>query len=158
MRVFVRIKSKNKQSFKKTLLLLRFLTRFKVNFSLFSKKKHKKTVTVLKSPHVNKTAQEQFEYRTLVWDFLLKSPTPFLSCMILKKLAAKACLDTNFEFKFVLKFYACPDNILSDSSDNFLKCSKKEELNVLKFLNFYDFVGERTLQRSYSKSFYTDSR
>ena len=65
MKYRLRLYSKDKKSLYHFLKFLKFNIRT-LNFQLFSnslrKKKVKKKVTVLKSPHVNKTAQEQFGY------------------------------------------------------------------------------------------------
>lgn len=52
----------------------------------FSKKKARKFVTILKSPHVNKTAQEQFEFRFYSKEFIVNSFKPLTFFLILKKI------------------------------------------------------------------------
>jgi ribosomal protein S10 len=42
----------------------------------FSKQNTRKFVTILKSPHVNKTAQEQFEFRFYTKEFVISSFKP----------------------------------------------------------------------------------
>ena len=61
----IRLYSKDKKSLHHFLKFLKRSTRtqnFQLSFNLLRKRKAKKKVTVLKSPHVNKTAQEQFGY------------------------------------------------------------------------------------------------
>ena len=60
---FIKVSSKKKETLQ---LFLMFLSKFKNNKLLikyFPKQKIKKFITVLKSPHINKLAQEQFEFR-----------------------------------------------------------------------------------------------
>ena len=57
--------SKNKTSIKKFLEFINNISKtqnFQILKKLLKKKKTRKKISVLKSPHVNKTAQEQFEY------------------------------------------------------------------------------------------------
>lgn len=61
----IKLYSKDKKSLHHFLKFLKHSNRtqnFQLSFNLLRKKKARKKVTVLKSPHVNKTAQEQFGY------------------------------------------------------------------------------------------------
>jgi len=60
----LKIKSLNNQILKmyKKLLEKKFL-KIKVNYTVFCLPKKKKRITLLKSPHVNKSAREQFEIK-----------------------------------------------------------------------------------------------
>lgn len=51
----------------------------------FPKQNTRKFVTILKSPHVNKTAQEQFEFRFYTREFVISSFKPLTFLSILKK-------------------------------------------------------------------------
>ena len=67
MFINITIRSKNKNSLKKFLNVFKNLSknkRLQLNKTLnfFQKKRYNKVFTILKSPHVNKTAQEQFEF------------------------------------------------------------------------------------------------
>lgn len=67
MFINIYISSKNKNSLIRFLKLLQTFTdnkyfTMKIIQIKFNKLKHKKIFTILKSPHVNKTAQTQFEY------------------------------------------------------------------------------------------------
>ena len=52
----------------------------------FSKQNARKFITILKSPHVNKTAQEQFEFRFYTKEFIVNSFKPLTFFLILKKI------------------------------------------------------------------------
>ena len=66
----IKIKSLHKESVKLYInFLQKMLRKIKVNFSIIALPEKKNRVTLLKSPHVNKGAREQFEiryYRTLL--------------------------------------------------------------------------------------------
>ncbi len=66
----IKIKSLHKESVKLYInFLQKMLRKIKVNFSIIALPEKKNRVTLLKSPHVNKSAREQFEiryYRTLL--------------------------------------------------------------------------------------------
>ena len=66
----IKIKSLHKESVKLYInFLQKMLRKIKVNFSIIALPENKNRVTLLKSPHVNKSAREQFEiryYRTLL--------------------------------------------------------------------------------------------
>ena len=64
------------------------------------KKKKKKILTILKSPHVNKTAQEQFEYRVFSKQYLIYSTEYFKYLIFLKKLKTNAFPDLKIIIKF----------------------------------------------------------
>lgn len=52
---------------------------------VFNSKK-RDVITVLKSPHVNKTAQEQFEYRVYSKKIIINSFKPSIFLLVLKKI------------------------------------------------------------------------
>ena len=66
----IKIKSLHKESVKLYInFLQKMLRKIKVNFSIIALPEKKNRVTLLKSPHVNKSSREQFEiryYRTLL--------------------------------------------------------------------------------------------
>ena len=60
----IKIKSLHKESIKLyTNFLDKILKRIKVDFSMINLPKKKNRITLLKSPHLNKSAREQFEIR-----------------------------------------------------------------------------------------------
>lgn len=94
------IQSKNKQSIKKfSLFLTKILTiEFNAIVKLFRKKNRKKILTILKSPHVNKSAQEQFEFRTYSRKYLIFSPQQFKCLLFLKKSQKDLFADVGLKF------------------------------------------------------------
>ena len=59
----IKVSSKNKETLQLFLMFLSKLENNNLLIKYFPKQKIKKFVTILKSPHVNKSAQEQFEFR-----------------------------------------------------------------------------------------------
>ena len=62
------------------------LQKFSSTWSIISNLNKNDVITVLKSPHVNKTAQEQFEYRFYSKKILINSFKPSLFFLTLKKI------------------------------------------------------------------------
>jgi ribosomal protein S10 len=98
------ITSKNKKSLNNFLIFLSI--NLKTNFNIikkYSQKRKKKVVlTILKSPHVNKTAQEQFEIKFFSKQLSLYSPQNFKLLLFLKKVKINLFPDINLELKFVI--------------------------------------------------------
>jgi len=165
---YLKISCKDKRILKK---FLRSFTKIKsLPFSVksFSKQEKRKFVTVLKSPHVNKTAQEQFEYRLYSRHFLIHSLKPFTFFLLLKKLKnlsfpgldlqVKGVLKKNKLSKQVLQFVD-PDNIVLKSTNSLhlkkisfrkVKYQKNDNFEFefcKKYLQLFDLYGEICLKK-----------
>ena len=70
---------------------------------LLSKRNLRKFVTVLKSPHVNKTAQEQFEFRVYTKEFIISSFKPLTLFLILKKVNDSSFSGLNLKIESLFK-------------------------------------------------------
>ena len=70
---------------------------------LLSKRNLRKFVTVLKSPHVNKTAQEQFEFRVYTKEFIISSFKPLTLFLILKKINDSSFSGLNLKIESLFK-------------------------------------------------------
>lgn len=68
----------------------------------FQKKTKKHFFTVLKSPHVNKTAQEQFETRTFYKQLILYSPKKLQHLLFLKKIQSNLFSDVMIKIKILV--------------------------------------------------------
>ncbi|QXE46235.1 30S ribosomal protein S10 (mitochondrion) [Nitzschia inconspicua] len=171
MFLYLRISCKDKRVLKK---FLRFFIKKKslpIFLKSFSKHEMRKVVTVLKSPHVNKTAQEQFEYRVYSKSFLIYScSSPFLFSLVLKRLRnvgfpgldfkIKGVLSENKIHKYILRTVS-PDNItVKTLNSDWLFIQKKKLKKVQykknynfkrsfskKYLQFFDLHGEICLQK-----------
>lgn len=101
------IKSKNKNSltkfnkaFRRVLINKKLSILKKTVF--FQKKGTKKVFTILKSPHVNKTAQEQFQFNLFVKNLRIKSFKIVRILVILKKIQSVCFADVQIKIKFIL--------------------------------------------------------
>ena len=134
--------SKNLMSLNKFLILFSNVMKNKLKFSRILTVKSmtsiKKRITVLKSPHVNKKAQESFEvknYRKVVIIFSLQYYIIFL---ILKKLQ-------NLVFNDVkISIQANSNNPKGIKFFKYLKI-KNDKANFLDILKYLDVSGEHSL-------------
>ena len=138
MFVNLQIKSKNQNSlktFKKSFLKLNNFKKLNLKnvYKLFLKKNHKKIFTILKSPHVNKISQEQFESKTSFAQVNLSSLQIFKMLVFLKKMQTIAGFDVNINVKF----------ILNSKSSNLLTNSK--QVSCKDLMIFLDFYGNYNL-------------
>ena len=99
------ISSKNKKSINNFLFF--FFKHIKTHKNLskfFPIKKTTQKITILKSPHVNKTAQEQFESKKFSEKILLNSENMTFSIIIIKNLLNKIFHDLKITIKINQKF------------------------------------------------------
>jgi len=124
----ITIISKNKNSLKNFFIFFNQILKNFNKIKKYLKKKHEvKILTILKSPHVNKTAQEQFETRLYISQIVIYySPKNLQLLIFLKKF--KIFLFPDIKIK--IKFY------INKSS---IKKTQSELLNPNNFqLNFFE--------------------
>jgi ribosomal protein S10 len=171
---------KDKRILKKFLHFLTKINFLSISLKSFPKNKKRKFVTVLKSPHVNKTAQEQFEFRLYSKHLLIHSFKPLTFLLFLKKLNSLSFTGLNLEvksfianprmYKHTLKVVN-PDNIILNNSKtlnlrkkHFNKNSKQVAKNCnsnfslcRNYIQLFDLYGEICLTKvfhsEHSKSF-----
>ncbi len=166
---YLKVSCKDKRILKKFLCFftkIKFLPFFLKSFSKHGKRK---VITVLKSPHVNKTAQEQFEYRLYSKNFLIYSFKPFTFFLLLKKLKNLSFPGLNLEVKGllgknqnqILKI-TDPDNIILKniaflylSKRSLKKIQYKKNYNskhffCKKYLQLFDLYGEICLKKLFT--------
>ena len=137
----------------------------------FPKHEKRKFITILKSPHVNKTAQEQFEYRFFSKHFLVFSIKPQIFFLLLKKLKnlsfsgikleVKGVFENNINDKYILKLVN-PDNVVLQKpylvQRSFKKEKTKNEISKLsinnpdlskKYIQLFDSYGELYLKNTF---------
>ena len=147
MFVNLQIKSKNINSLKRFIQLLVQLNNskklgLKSILKYFSKKSQRKIFTILQSPHVNKTSQEQFEYNLKSIQLSINSLQFFKILVILKKLqkkigfdiklVTKLIINTRSKKKILLKnLYFSHYKVKSHNSKNLYYSSLKNYLNLL---------------------------
>lgn len=162
----LRISSKNEKSLKSFLHF--FFNHLKTKFNIIQKSipthNNKKIITLLKSPHVNKTAQEHFEIRLFTKQILTKSFYSEKNLIFLKKILNRLFQDISVNLKFITNtnyeiklLIFCSDNFklpIKKSYRTNLKrrkqkpkskifnLKKKSLFNLMKFLNTVSVFGE----------------
>ena len=96
------VNSKNKQSLFNFLFFLVNSLKVSLISRCEKKKGGKKVITVLKSPHINKNAQEQFELRNFNNKFLFFSHNTPKCFIILKAIKTKLFPDIKIKLKFFI--------------------------------------------------------
>lgn len=149
---YFKVSSKDIQVLEKFVQFLLNLETSPTILKYFSKQKKRKFITILKSPHVNKTAQEQFEFRFYSREFLIDSLKPLTFFLVLKKvknvsfpglkLEVKGLLNTTKKNKSLLKVID-PDNIIL----NKISLDLNESLVPhKKYIQLFDCYGESYLK------------
>ena len=100
----VTITSRNKNSIYNFFLFFNKTTlcNLSAKIKYFQKNLKKKRLTVLKSPHVNKKAQEQFEYRLFKKQFAIEVTKNFKYLVFLKKLNYNLFSDIHLRLKHAI--------------------------------------------------------
>lgn len=136
------INSKNQKSLSK---FMNFLDKnLEINFNYLKKSIQKRTgkkvITILKSPHVNKKAQEQFEIRLFSKQIKVDTPQTLKFLVFLKKIKLYLFPDINIKVKFcdsINKHELLQKKILNPDNLNVKKITqtyKNLELKKLKRL------------------------
>ena len=152
-------------STKDKMTLKNFLVFFsKINFSTFqlikqkTKKSAKKFVTVLKSPHINKTAQEQFEFKIFTSQIILFSINPFLCFLIVKRITKKRFPGVKIKLVYIFdrkKYGKLLLNFLNPNNIQFKNKIKKKDIK--NYFSMFDSYGEAYLKQSFNiKSIFQD--
>lgn len=118
----ITIISKNKNSMKDFFIFLnKIFKNFNIITKYLKKKKNKKILTILKSPHVNKTAQEQFETRLFTNQITVYySQKNLLFLIFLKKIKTYLFPDIKIKIKFTInKLLLEQTKLKAISPDNF---------------------------------------
>jgi ribosomal protein S10 len=112
----------------------------------FQKKRKKNVLTILKSPHVNKAAQEQFESKLFSKQLSIYSSKNFQFLLFLKKIKTRLFPDVKIKIKFILN-----KNLSEKTKINILNPSNFK-LNVLKNIKLEKYVQsnkKRTKNKHY---------
>ena len=152
----LKVSSKDSKVLEKFVQFLLKLETSPIVLKYFSQQKKLKFITVLKSPHINKTAQEQFEFRFYSKQFLINSFKPLTFFLVLKKiknlsfpgikLEVKGLFDKNKNDKSFLEVID-PDNAILKTKGN-LKVKKQQHLKFFqkKYIQLFDSYGEICLK------------
>lgn len=155
---YIKVSSKDNENLKKFLL---FLYKFKSNnliIKYFPKQKIKKFVTILKSPHVYKSAQEQFEFRIYTKNLFISLEQHFKFLYFLKKVQNNIFPFINLKVKGVFGNQIIELNLRSNRLspnkinikffNNIVKQkSKHKSVKMKKYLNLFDGYGEIILKK-----------
>ena len=103
----ITISSKNNTSLKSFLKVFKTLGQSKAlklnkTLTVFQKKRFKKVFTILKSPHVYKTAQEQFESILFAKTFKAQTFQILKTLIILKKIQTRSFADTQIKITYII--------------------------------------------------------
>lgn len=99
----ITITSKNKQSLKDYSKFFNNNIKIcKILSKSYNKKNKKKVITILKSPHVNKKAQEQFEFNIFSKKITLKMPNDSKFLIFLKKIETNLSSDVSIKIKLLI--------------------------------------------------------
>lgn len=152
---YIEISSKNKAALQKFLSFILKLNKTNLTIVPFSQQTVKKFVTILKSPHINKSAQEQFEFRVYTKKLLISSTQFFKFFYLIKKLQnvsfpginvkIKGLFEKKKNFRQLLNV-TDPDN-LDLNFLNKLNCSLKSiGWKTKKYVQMFDNYGEQFLK------------
>lgn len=155
----ISITSKNKNSIKDFFLFLnKIFKNFNIVTKYLKKKKKKKVLTILKSPHVNKTAQEQFETRLFTSQITIYySSKSLLFIIFLKKIKIYLFPDIKIKIKFTINKLLLKQTKLKSANPNNFKLNffynklENKKLNYTKnYINkFYNKKQTNLKQTQY---------
>nr|YP_010119693.1 ribosomal protein S10 [Pseudo-nitzschia cuspidata]QRC12185.1 ribosomal protein S10 [Pseudo-nitzschia cuspidata] len=168
---YLKVSCKDKRILEKFIRVFTKIKSLPIFIKPFPKHEKRKFITILKSPHVNKTAQEQFEYRFFSKHFLVFSPKSQTFFLLLKrlktlsfsgiKLEVKGVVEKNMTNKYLLKLIN-PDNIILQKPYTIHKNFKKDkilpETSKLisgdldlskKYIQLFDSYGEIYLKNNF---------
>lgn len=107
-------------------------------FNYFQQKQKQKVFTTLKSPHVNKTAQEQIEYRVFSKQINIFSFQILKFLIVIKQIQTKICPDIEIQIKFILNNKIIQKTkLIFLNPDNYYN---KEQ--TIFYLKLFDMYGE----------------
>ena len=111
----------------------------------FVNKTQKSFFTVLKSPHVNKSAQEHFVYCLYSKQFKLQSYQSFSVLILIKILNYYLFPDVNFKIELFNQQFKFKNNITNKiNSDNFCLLKTKSSLQI--YINVLNNYGKLNLK------------
>ena len=143
----LKVAAKDKKVLKVFLNFFSALQKTSSTWTIVSNSINKNVITILKSPHVNKTAQEQFEYRIYTKKILINSYKPFLFLLTLKKIKGLSFPGLS------IKVTGMPDK--ENKFGNTLTLLNPKNFNLpvdktfFKYVQLFDCHGEMLLKTKY---------
>lgn len=146
----ITVTSRNKNSIKNFFLFLNKTTSINLNIiqKYFQEKTRKKKLTILKSPHVNKKAQEQFESRVFKKQLTIQVTKNFKYLIFFKKLSFDLFPDIKIKLQ----------HIISDKNIKKLKIKifKPNNFKINKYSGFQTYnLNLKYLRNNMSKHLLT---
>jgi ribosomal protein S10 len=143
----ITIRSKNYNSLKSFLSVFKTLTKkkkLKLNkiLKVFQKKRFKKVFTILRSPHVNKSAQEQFEYNLFAKHVNIKSSQILKILIILKKIQTISFSDIEVKIKFIINPKSKKDIFIKNFVSKKIRLVSKKEKTIKKKKKTFRALGK----------------
>ena len=157
----LKVSSKDKKVLQDFGKLLSKLSKTSNSLKFLPKQNTRKFITVLKSPHVNKTAQEQFEFRLYKKEFIVNSFKPLTFFLILKKINSLSFSGIDLRVEGLLKegnkkalTAINPDNIdLAIVTQHGLTKKKNLKQKVFQNKNFQKFDESFSSSKRYIQLF-----
>lgn len=156
MYFYLKVFSKNKKSLHEFLIFLSKIKSPIIIFCNFPQKKTKTFFTLLKSPHVNKTAQEQFEYKIFSKTLSVWSPQYKLLLILLKKTIKTSfpgiqiqltCLvSSKYEKKSLVN--SLNPKIINSFFFQTPQMQRLRKKKIFKYINLFDCFGEIMLNHT----------
>ena len=142
----IAIRSKNYNSLKSFVRIFKTLTQIeelKLNkiLKVFQKKRFKKIFTILRSPHVNKSAQEQFEYNLFAKHVNIKSHQILKTLIILKKIKTISFSDIELKIKFIINPKSKKDIFINNLKLKKIRIgSKKKNRKIFRDIDKFEQI------------------
>nr|QYB23221.1 ribosomal protein S10 [Lithodesmioides sp. mgcode 4] len=154
MFININISSKDLTSLNLFLIFfLKLLNSKKLKVKLFKKVKtvlkKKKSFTVLKSPHVNKSAQEQFKYELFNYKLCVYSFQLLKVLYIIKHINNAIIPNVNILLKFFFNYKGLNKKLFKSlNSDNcFFILTNTLKIPISKYLEILSFYGEKKFNK-----------
>ena len=155
----VTVTSKNLKALKLFFLLCCQNKNFNLETTFYKKKTRKKKLTVLRSPHVYKKAQSQFEYKLFSSKIKISSQNSSQSLVFLKKLKSKLFPEIKLHTEIIFNkknYFQLQTKVLNpkkfsiNNFNNYTINSKKNTLNkkTLNYIKIFDCFGEIFLNQN----------
>nr|YP_009495582.1 ribosomal protein S10 [Nitzschia sp. (in: diatoms)]AWQ64312.1 ribosomal protein S10 [Nitzschia sp. (in: diatoms)]BCQ06515.1 ribosomal protein S10 [Nitzschia putrida] len=144
---YFKVSSKDSQVLEKFVKFLLKLETSPTIIKYFSKQKKRKFVTILKSPHVNKTAQEQFEFRFYSREFFIDSFKPLTFFLVIKRIKDLSFPGLKLEVKGLLNKEKKNNSFLKVINPDNIVLNKSNFQN--KYIKLFDCYGESYLKDTF---------
>lgn len=150
MLFYFKISSKDDQTLKRFLLFLSKLNVLPILLKHFAKQKKRKHITILKSPHINKTAQEQFEFRYYSKEFVIDSRKALTFLLIVKKIKSLSFPGVKLEIRGLFNSEKKSRSFLNQANPDKIILNQHQVFQK-RYLQSFDCYGELWLINNFFK-------